>query len=703
MLNGIYDRLRQFPMLRITLPLLLGIILEGVLSFPLHNFLLAFTFLLFVFSDVVHSRLGYSKRWITGVAFNLFVCVGGYWLAVESREEPLFPDSYSGIFSVKILEMPEERERSFRLKGFLEHEVRNDSLFYVGQELLLYVKKDSGASGLKPGDVLLAHLRLQKPAKAMNPGDFDYRNYLAIHGTYYTAFLNISESKKLPGTDNFDLTIFLRKIRAHLVQKLPEYGISGKNMGIFAALTLGYTGYIDTDTRNDFVASGAMHILSVSGLHVAIVYLVFSFMLGLTNQSKKYVRIRALVVIILLWAYAFLTGLPACVLRSTIMFCFVVAARVFKRQANIYNSIAASAFALLVFDPMLVYDIGFQLSYMALLSIVYFQPKIQGLLSFKSRIWKKAWELTAVAFAAQIATTPISIAIFGQFPVYFWVSNIFVIGISNLLLFIAAPFGVVAYFLPYLGKLFGEGISLLLDLLRYITNFVEQLPGSVITGLNVSAIQASILVLAVVMFGFYLETRKKLSIAVVSICLTVVIIVDSISVIGHKQQQVIAMFSVRNEQVVAFINGRAATILWRGNALTDSAVVQSLKAPMQHYRIQTIGLISMNDTATIQELPMSSCYIAGGSILLVSYGGKRVAIQRYKPTFYLKPLPFESKMKVDILLSDTPYLAKIAMNVVTPNTVVFGNKTSQQQLARMPMVRYWPISSNGAYLLAVSQ
>jgi len=703
MLNGIYDRLRQFPMLRITLPLLLGITLEGVFRIPLYNIFLASTFVIFVFSDLYHSHLGYSKRWITGVAFNLFVCAGGYWLAVESREEPPFPDSYSGIFSVKILEMPEERERSFRLKGFLEHEVKNDSLHYIGQELLLYVKKDSGASELKPGDVLLAHLRLQKPAKAMNPGDFDYRNYLAIHGTYYTAFLNISESKKLPNSKGFDLTILLRKIRAHLVQKLPEYGISGKNMGIFAALTLGYTGYIDTDTRNDFVASGAMHILSVSGLHVAIVYLVFSFMLGLTNQSKKYVRIRALVVIGLLWAYAFLTGLPACVLRSTIMFCFVVAARVFKRQANIYNSIAASAFVLLIFDPMLVYDIGFQLSYMALLSIVYFQPKIQGLFSFKSKIWKKAWELTAVAFAAQIATTPISIAIFGQFPVYFWVSNIFVIGISNLLLFIAAPFGVVAYFLPYLGKLFGEGISLLLDLLRYITNFVEQLPGSVITGLNVSAIQASILVLAVVMFGFYLETRKKLSIAVVFLCFTVVIIVDSISVISHKQQQAIAILSVRKEQVVAFINGREATILWRGNALTDSAIAQSLKAPLHHYRIQTVRLISMGDTAKIKELPMSSGYVAGGSILLVSYGGKRVAIQRYKPTFYLKPQPLESKIKVDILLSDTPYLAKIAMNVVTPNTVVFGNKTSQQQLARMPVAHYWPISSNGAYLLAVSQ
>lgn len=687
-------------MLRVTLPLLLGIVCEGYFPFSYYFLLVVISFILLVSIATIHSRLGYHYRWILGVAFNLFIFSGGYWLAVEARQEPPYPDNYSGLFTVKVSEIPEEKERTFRLKGYLEQEIKHDSLYPVGQELLLYIKKDSGVGSIKPGDLLLAHLRLQKPTKAMNPGDFDYRNYLAVHGTYYTAFLDITESKKLPESEKFDLIILLRKVRTHLIQKLPDYGITGSNLGIFAALTLGYTGYIDTDTRNDFVASGAMHVLSVSGLHVAIVYLVFSFMLGLTNKSRRYVRVRALIVIVLLWGYALLTGLPPCVLRSTLMFCFVVGAKVFKKQSNIYNSVAVSAFIILLIDPLAVYDIGFQLSYLALLSIIYFHPKIYALLSFKSKIAQKAWELTAVSFAAQIATTPISIAIFGQFPIYFWVSNIFVIYISTILLYVAAPFAVVAFVSPFLGKLMGVGVSYLLDALRFTTDFVEQLPGAVVTGLQMNAIQAALLLLAVIMMGFYLETRKKLSIAIVAVCLSIVIFVDSVSVINHKEQQLVAVLTVRKGKAVAFINGRSATVLWSGEMNSES-LARSLKSSLEYYRIKTLKLVPIGEALQESGLPFSNFFIANKSILIVPYAGKRVAIQLHKPSFFLKEQPPSKRLSVDVLYSDSPYLAKIAMNVVSPKTVVTGRNPSLRQLEAMPQVKWWSMSNSGAYLLII--
>ena len=690
-------------MLRITLPLLLGIVLEGVIHTSLHHILLGLSFIITVVFSSMYYRFGFSNRWMTGAALNLFLCVGGYWLAVEAREVPPYPDSYSGIFTVKVLEIPEEKERSFKLKGSLLQELRGDSLYKVGQELLLYAKKDSGVFQLKPGDMLLAKLRLQKPSNALNPGDFDYRNYLAVHGTYYTAFVNLAESRKLPASSEFDLTIFLRNLRAQLIQKLPDYGITGNNLAIFSALTLGYTGYIDTETRNDFVASGAMHVLSVSGLHVAIVYLVFSYMLGLTSKSRKYVKPRAFVVIILLWAYAFLTGLPACVLRSTIMFCFVVGARIFQRQSNIYNSVAASAFVLLIYDPLLIYDIGFQLSYLALLSIVYFQPLISGLFTFKSWLARNAWELTAVSFAAQVATTPISIAVFGQFPVYFWLSNIFVIFLSTLLLYFAVPFVILACISPFLGKLVGLGIAYLLDALRFTTNFVEQLPGSVITGLHLTSLQASLLVLAVIMFGFYLETRRKLSLAIALTCCCAVFLIDSVSIIKHKQQQMVAVFAVRNGKAIAFIEGRSATVLWSGAELSNATVARALNAPVQHYRIKALNLIPLDDVGKSTALPIPNSYLAKESILLVSYAGKRVAIQLKKPDFYVDNLPEETRLRVDVLYSDSPYLAKIAMNIISPELVITGKNISQRQLAIASKARWWSIPSQGAYLLSVSR
>ena len=201
-------------MLRITLPLLLGIVLEGVMPTSLHHILLGISFALTVIFFFMYHRLGYSNRWMSGAALNLFLCASGYWLAVEAREVPPYPDSYSGIFTVKVLEIPEERARSFKLKGYLLQELRGDSLYTVGQELLLYARKDSGAAHLKPGDMLLARLKLQKPSNALNPGDFDYRNYLAVHGTYYTAFVNLAAAT---GCDAFAVQVSRQEIRAAVI------------------------------------------------------------------------------------------------------------------------------------------------------------------------------------------------------------------------------------------------------------------------------------------------------------------------------------------------------------------------------------------------------------------------------------------------------------------------------------------------------
>ena len=701
MLHQLFDRLRQFPWLRFTIPLLLGIVLEGIVPSQQHYLLLGIALVFLFLAAFLHPWQGYSNRWIVGVAINLFLCAGGYWLAVEAREEPPYPDNYSGFFILKIREMPEEKERSFRLKAYLVSELRNDSLYFVGQEILLYIKKESRAANLMPGDEMLANVRLQKPANALNPGDFDYRNYLAVHGTYYTAFLNLSQAKLLHKSSEFSLTIFLRNLRGHLIQKLPDYGITGNNLAIFSALTLGYTGYLDTETRNDFVASGAMHVLSVSGLHVAIVFLLFSYMLGFTSRSIRYVRLRATIVIILLWVYACLTGLPPSVLRSTIMFCIVVGARVFKKRSNIYNSVAISAFLLMLFDPLVIYDIGFQLSYMALLSIVYFQPILLGLFHFKTWIIQKAWELTAVSFAAQIATTPISIAVFGQFPIYFWVSNIFVIFLSTILLYVAAPFGLLAYFAPFVGRLVGQGLSYLLDGLRYITNFVEQLPGSVVTGLHLNGIQAMLLVFSVIMVGFYRESRQKLCIALVLVSVGAVVLIDSMSIINHKQQQVVAILSVRNGKAIAFVHGQTAMVLWSGKEMDSLAIGNALRAPMRYYRIKTINLQPLEFLNDTVRFPLSASSIAGESILIISYAGKRIAIQKNKPSFYLNKLPPKERLEVDVLYSDNYYLAKIAMNVILPKTVVLGKMPSQQSLANTPTAELWPLPSNGAYLLSI--
>ena len=245
---------------------------------------------------------------------------------------------------------------------------------------------------------------------------------------------------------------------------------------------------LDFEVKQAYAAAGAMHVLAVSGLHVGIIFLILNTLLAILDTSKKGRIVKAIILLISLWSYAMITGLSPSVLRAATMFSFVIMGTVLNRSSSIYNTLAASAFFILIINPNLLFEVGFQLSYVAVLGIVYLQPLIYKRIYTRWWLLDKVWAITAVSIAAQIATLPLTLFYFNQFPVYFMLSNLLVIPsaavilILGILLFIASP-------IPFISESIGWVLNKFIEGLNFGIKEIEVLPNSLIEGLSINVLE----------------------------------------------------------------------------------------------------------------------------------------------------------------------------------------------------------------------
>ncbi|NQU81799.1 MAG: ComEC/Rec2 family competence protein, partial [Bacteroidetes bacterium] len=253
--------------------------------------------------------------------------------------------------------------------------------------------------------------------------------------------------------------------------------------------------------------SGAVHILAISGLHVGILYVVLFYSLAFLKRRRWGKIVLVLVIMTALWFFALLTGLSPSVLRATTMFSFVLIGQTLSRYSSVYNSLAISAFILLFINPSLIFNVGFQLSYCAVLGIVILQPRLHNLM--RSRFWlvDKISGLVAVSIAAQLATFPLSLYYFHQFPVYFWLTNIIVIPLTTLILYFGFLFFLFSV-QPLVAGFIGKVQALLISGMNVSVETIRELPLSIIDGINISEAE-SIILYCIVIFTSLLFIRKK--------------------------------------------------------------------------------------------------------------------------------------------------------------------------------------------------
>lgn len=335
----------------------------------------------------------------------------------------------------------------------------------------IYVKKDSIEIKLRVGQIVCAKSAFVPITAPLNPNQFDYRNYLSKQGIHWQVFL---KTKELVILKEFQISLasIAYSIRSAIQQSLLKSGFKENEYAIMNALLLGQRKDISQDLVEDYTRAGAIHILAVSGLHVGIILFMFNFLLKPLEIFKNGKLIRIILMIVFLWLFALIAGLSASVVRAVTMFSAVAIGQVISRKNSIYNSLILSMFFLLLLKPMFLFDVGFQLSYLAVFGIVWIQPKLYAMWNPKWRIIDFYWKLSTVSMAAQCVVLPLSLYYFHQFPGLFMLSNLVIIPFLGVILFVGIISMVLSIFnlLPdIIMQAYSQTISVLNRFVRWIS------------------------------------------------------------------------------------------------------------------------------------------------------------------------------------------------------------------------------------------
>jgi competence protein ComEC len=371
--------------------------------------------------------------------------------------------------------------------------------------VLLYINKD--ASYIQKGDILLVGAEFTPIENKNNPGEFNAEYYWNSRGIDVTAFATKDEISWINEQKPSLFDQFLNGFSSYLQSALHE-NLSGNDLAIAQALILGDKSLLDTETKNAFTNTGAMHILAVSGMHVGLIMYLFITVFGFFPRfiTKKQ---ATWVVVIFLWIYALITGFSASVVRAVLMFTFVALSQVSAKQYDSLNSLFLSAFILLVLNPLYLMDIGFQLSYLAMVGIFLFYQKIEGLLHFRHARLRELWQGTALGFAAQLMTTGISLYYFHQFPNYFVLTNLGLMFFSAIVMGLGFLLFVVKW-IPVLSKFVGIILGFSVYLMYWIVQQIDGLPGAVAYGFSVPFWLVLLMMILFIYLILYAKKRKQL-------------------------------------------------------------------------------------------------------------------------------------------------------------------------------------------------
>ncbi|WP_224996000.1 ComEC/Rec2 family competence protein [Cesiribacter sp. SM1] len=406
------------------------------------------------------------------LAFAMLLCFG-YWRTTISLEVVAPADATAGVWFASVEEEPAQTARSYRFRASVW-----DTAGAINKtEALLTVPLTAVTDPPVPGQLLFVKGQLQEVPAPLNPQEFDYKDYLALQGIHYQLFTQAV----LPLSKHINTLSALERTalgsRKYLLQVVRRYVTDLQAAGVVSAMVLGHRAGLDRSLRQAYADAGVMHVLAVSGLHVGIVYSFLLFLLRYFQRGLWKRLCWLALCLLVLWIYAWITGLAPSAMRAALMFSVIATGKAIKLKGNIYNSIGFSAFLLLVINPLLIKQVGFQLSYAAVIGIVYLQPRIVRWYQPEHPFLKKLWQLFTVTLAAQLATFPLGLYYFHQFPTYFFISNILAVPLAFFIL-AATLVLLLLHWLPLLNVLIGWVVMHLAIGLNDWVNLTGQLPAS---------------------------------------------------------------------------------------------------------------------------------------------------------------------------------------------------------------------------------
>ena len=582
--------LSKAPFVRITFLFILGIVLA--LNFSINqtiilNLIIGFT-LFSILVVVFMTRRYYYINILYGIIISSVFVLTAFWFTQNKLNIVESQKNIKGILLAKVSSAKIYKNNFYKIN--INILSKNDSLAVINTSAIAFLKSDTDTFNIQIGDYILLNSEFKDVEPPKNPYQFNYKSYLKYSDISKIGFVNNTDWKLIKN-NNFNIYRSSENVRQFFVNRFKSFDIKPENLAIINAVVLGDKSDITPETGEEYANAGVMHILAVSGLHVGILYFILAFLLKSFAGYKIGKYLRFFLIIVILWSYAFITGLSPSVVRSVIMFSVVSISIIIQRQHNIFNTIFVSAFILLVFNPFYITKIGFQLSYIAVIGIVFFQPRISKIVKSKNKIIRYFWDLIAVSLAAQISTAPITLFYFSKFPNYFILTNLSVMLLVTFVL--AGGIAFLAFsFVPYLNNLIAKILDILLDGMNFIIHKINTFPKSITDNINVNVIEMMSFYLILIGLAYYLVNRNKKSVILLIAPIFLFFVYYNFNYLNNYNKSELIFFNVKQHAYIGIIdNNKSQLFCDENHKKTNNDINFSLK---KYFIRQNTGNININ-------------------------------------------------------------------------------------------------------------
>ncbi|HMK24696.1 MAG TPA: ComEC/Rec2 family competence protein [Chitinophagaceae bacterium] len=525
----------------------------------------------------------YKFIFISGfAATSLFLSIGALlaWHK-DIRNEPRWLGNLYKEKDALVVTLDEplvEKTRSFKANVSVNYLFHDGESIPVKGKLIVYLKKDlpAGQAGsslpqLTYGSRIIFTRSLQEIKNSGNPGGFDYKRYALFQGITHQVFLKQDEFAVLDGKKMSWFKKFILRSRERVLNIIRKNIPDDKKKGLAEALLIGYKDDLDQRLVQSYTNTGVVHIIAISGLHLGLIYWLLALLLKPLKKWSKIKWLRPILIITGLWLFSILAGAQPSILRSALMFTCIVSGESLSRKTSIYNTLAVSAFILLCINPYWLWDVGFQLSYAAVLSIIIFMQPIYNWFYIKNKVLDLIWKLNAVTLAAQVLTVPLSIYHFHQFPNYFLLTNFVAVPLSSMIV-LGEIFLCAISWIPAIALLAGKLLSWMIGLMNSWIERIESLYFSLWDGLQINILQAILLVVFAMGISYWLMEKVKKGLMTGLVGLFGFMALRSYSFFQTGRQEKIIVYNVPQRKAVDFIEGRNYFFMGDPELLADDFV-----------------------------------------------------------------------------------------------------------------------------------
>jgi len=566
--------------MRVLIPLAGGILMARLYTMPaiiiwiLSGILVLLLLLFIILADRTSRSLfllmGLRNGLLAGIFQGLFFCMG---LMMGREDEPArIPET---MLQARICDEILAGERTFKTRLDIVYFHSGGNWIRLDGRVQVYFEREDRCNELMPGDCICGSGKLLLFEDPVNPFEFNYGAYQRGKGVFYHLYLDSASWVPSPAHAARGLQNRSKRIRRTLMDRIDRSIEGPDERAILYSLLLGYRAELGQEVKQQFVRSGSMHILAVSGLHVGILYLLPALLIRKIRGSVPGRLLATLVLLALLWSYAMLTGLSPSVVRAVTMCSVHRIAILTGRRTGIFHVLSLTAFIMVLSRPAIIFEAGFQLSFTAVAGIAGFQKPLSSLIPAKGWLAKRAWQLVTVSLAAQLATAPLSLYYFHQFSNVFLLSNLVVIPLATVILYVGLAF----ILLSSLGLYPLSGIlEWLTSLLNGITHLMGRIPGGFSENITLVPIQVYLLYLGIILAGLFMCSRKVLVLHALMVSVVVLLLISGIREYRVRSHEAFYVFSIQGESAIGFIRGREHS-LYRGGEDTQRQPSNTLCPP----------------------------------------------------------------------------------------------------------------------------